>query len=395
MEKQTGHYTSKELLQNDSFLRWKLFQSEDDRIFWEKYLQENPEMFIRIEEAGQIARTIVRLNHYTLTEDESLLISQAIQNRLQKQQRRKRISLLVTSVAAACAVIFFFLSLPFAKDEGEKETGLIVQSQPEKAEESKDILMIIDNNESLRLEQNADIKYDEAGNIVVLNDNKEVTRIETKDKPIQKNKLIVPKGKHSSLVLADGTKVWINSGSTIEFPHSFETEKREITVDGEIYIEVARDEDKPFIVNTSEVAVKVLGTRFNISSYKEDDFSNVVLVEGKVEVSYENEKIILKPDQLALLKDKSIEVKTVNVYDYISWKDGLLQFNSESLSLILTRISRYYDVNISYSENMQDLTCTGKLVLFDDISQVLKTIANTVPIRFEIINDNEILISKK
>lgn len=395
MEKHTGHYTGKELLQNDSFLRWKLFQSEDDRIFWEKYLQENPEMSGRIEEAGGIARTIIRLNHYTLTEDESLLISQTIQNRLQRQQRRKKISLLVTSVAAACAVIFFFLTLPFPKEEGEKNTELIVQSQPEKAEETKDILMIIDDNESLRLEQNADIKYDEAGNIVVLNENKEVTRIETKDKTIRKNKLIVPKGRHSSLVLADGTKVWINSGSTIEFPHSFESGRREITVDGEIYIEVARDENRPFFVNTTEVSVKVLGTRFNISSYKEDAFSNVVLVEGKVEVSYENEKIILKPDQLALLKDKDIEVKTVNVYDYISWKDGLLQFNQESLSLILTRISRYYDVNISYSENMQDLTCTGKLVLFDDISQVLKTIANTVPIRFEIINDHEILISKK
>lgn len=395
MEKHTGHYTGKELLQNDSFLRWKLFQSEDDRIFWEKYLQENPEMSGRIEEAGGIARTIIRLNHYSLTEDESLLISQTIQNRLQRQQRRKKISLLVTSVAAACAVIFFFLTLPFPKEEGEKNTELIVQSQPEKAEETKDILMIIDDNESLRLEQNADIKYDEAGNIVVLNENKEVTRIETKDKTIRKNKLIVPKGRHSSLVLADGTKVWINSGSTIEFPHSFESGRREITVDGEIYIEVARDENRPFFVNTTEVSVKVLGTRFNISSYKEDAFSNVVLVEGKVEVSYENEKIILKPDQLALLKDKDIEVKTVNVYDYISWKDGLLQFNQESLSLILTRISRYYDVNISYSENMQDLTCTGKLVLFDDISQVLKTIANTVPIRFEIINDHEILISKK
>lgn len=394
--KEHTHYTSKELLQNDSFLRWKLFESSEDKICWEEYLRKMPEMAGQIEEAGQIIRAIVKLNDYTLTEEESLLISQAIQDRLQKQLRKKKIILWGSSFAAACVVFLLLISFPFIKEEEKTESLPIVETLTDiKLDESKDIQIIIDDKESLCFDQNTDIKYDEAGNILILNENKEVTKIETKDKPIQKNKLIVPNGKRSSLVLADGTKVWINSGSTLEFPHTFGKDRREITVEGEIYIEVAKDKEWPFFVNTSDVSVKVLGTRFNISSYREDLFSNVVLVEGKVEISYENEKIILKPDQMAVLENKNMEVKTVNVYDYISWKDGLLQFDGESLSLILTRLSRYYDVNILYQENMPDLACTGKLVLFDDISQVLKTITNTVPVRFEIINENEILISKK
>lgn len=389
------HYTNKELLRNDSFLRWKLFESPEDKIRWEEYVRETPEMSSRIAETEQIIRTIVRLNDYTLTEGESLSISQAIQERLQKR-RRKKIRLWSSSVAAACVILSFFVLFPFSKEEEQPETIPVAEVLTNvKTEESKNIQIIIDEKESVCFDRNTDIKYDEAGDIIVLDENEEVTKIETKDKSIRKNKLIVPKGKRSSLALSDGTKVWINSGSTLEFPHTFAEDKREIFVEGEIYIEVAKEEDRPFFVNTSDVSVKVLGTRFNISSYGEDSFSNVVLVEGKVEVSCENEKIILNPDQLVVLKNNNMEVKTVNVYDYISWKDGLLQFKSEPLSLILTRISRYYDVNISYEESIQQLTCTGKLVLFDDIGQVMRTITNTAPVRFEIKNETEISISKK
>lgn len=389
------HYTNKELLRNDSFLRWKLFESPEDKIRWEEYVRETPEMSSRIAETEQIIRTIVRLNDYTLTEGESLSISQAIQERLQKR-RRKKIRLWSSSVAAACVILSFFVLFPSSKEEEQPETIPVAEVLTNvKTEESKNIQIIIDEKESVCFDRNTDIKYDEAGDIIVLDENEEVTKIETKDKSIRKNKLIVPKGKRSSLALSDGTKVWINSGSTLEFPHTFAEDKREIFVEGEIYIEVAKEEDRPFFVNTSDVSVKVLGTRFNISSYGEDSFSNVVLVEGKVEVSCENEKIILNPDQLVVLKNNNMEVKTVNVYDYISWKDGLLQFKSEPLSLILTRISRYYDVNISYEESIQQLTCTGKLVLFDDIGQVMRTITNTAPVRFEIKNETEISISKK
>lgn len=396
MKKYIGHYTSKDFIKNASFLRWKLFESPEDKLFWNECLQENPEITEQIEEAEQIIRTIVRLNDYALTEEESLLISQAIQDRLQQQLRKKKIIYWCSSVAAACIIFLFILSSPVAKEKKVEEPLLIAESSIEGGnEENKGIRIIINDKECLYFDQNTDIRYDKGGKIVVLNEDKEVTKIDTKDRPIQKNKLIVPKGKRSSLVLTDGTKIWINSGSTLEFPHYFEKDKREIMVEGEIYIEVAKEEERPFFVNTPDVSVKVLGTRFNISAYKDDLFSNVVLVEGKVEVSYENEKIILNPNQLAILEEKHMKVKTADVYDYISWKDGLLQFNSKPLPQILTRLSRYYDVDISCGEDIQDLSCTGKLVLFDDFSQVLKTIANTVPIKYEIINDHKILISKK
>ncbi|MDL2221146.1 FecR domain-containing protein [Parabacteroides sp. OttesenSCG-928-N08] len=400
MKKRAGHYTNKELLENDSFLRWKLLHIQEDSEYWESYLQDNPEMRPVTEEAGEIVASIIRLNDYRLTEEESLSISLAIQKRLLKRRRRKQVYLLFASSAvAACLLGLFFLSYPLIEEDTAAPQPVITEAISEIAiEECKEIQMIIGNEESLRLEQDADIKYDEAGNIVIFSEHKEVTKIENKEKTSQKdqtNKLIVPKGKRSSLVLADGTKIWINSGSTVEFPHTFEADKREITVDGEIYIEVAKDPERPFFVNTSQVSIEVLGTRFNVSSYLEDRFSHIVLVEGKVEVGYKNETFTLAPDELATIEGKKVEIKHVNVYNYISWKDGLLQFNSEPLANIAKRLSRYFDIEIRCDDNVRDMACSGKLVLFEDINQVMKTITNTIPVKYEVISDNEIIISKK
>ncbi|MDR2917996.1 MAG: FecR domain-containing protein [Tannerella sp.] len=389
-------HTGKQLLQQDSFLRWKLLDDSDAKAYWENYIKENPGVKVHVEEAEEILKTVVRFNDYTLTEQESLAISQAIQERLHQKRKKKVLKIIFPlSVAAACLALIVWMNPFAAKDNGNIASMFIAENQQDSID-SKNIRMIIGEEEYLQFEEDADIKYDSSGRMIHADEKP----VETKPTPSNiasatLNKLIVPKGRRSSLLLADGTKIWVNSGTTVEFPNVFNEDKREIKVDGEIYIEVAKDAGKPFYVNTPELSVIVLGTRFNISSYKEDRFSNVALVEGKVEIAYEHEKYTLYPDQLASVQDKNVEIKQVNVYDYISWKDGLLQFNSEPLPVILKRISRYYDVSITAGEEINDMKCTGKLVLFDDMEKVLETIANVVPIRFEVNHENKILINKK
>lgn len=397
MKKDPNIYTGKQLLENDSFLRWKLFDAPADKLYWENYIKEHPEIAASVAEAETIAKNVIRFNDYTLTEQESLFISQAIQNRLQQKKKKKRVKVIIHISAIAACLSLFVLLFPFSGKENENaSTAFISGTEQGVIEDSKDIQMIIGDEECLHFEEDADITYDPTGSIIITNEQKETTKVAPKNaESVILNKLIVPKGKRSSLLLADGTKIWINSGTTVEFPNVFNGDKREIKADGEIYIEVAKDLEKPFFVNTSDLSVKVLGTRFNISSYKDDDFSNVILVEGKVEIAYEHEKYMLYPDQLASMRNQNVEIKSVNVYDYISWKDGLLQFNSEPLTLILKRLSRYYDISILYGEEIGEMKCTGKLVLFDDILQVLETISNTVPIRFEVDSNHEILINKK
>ena len=152
------------------------------------------------------------------------------------------------------------------------------------------------------------------------------------------NQLVVPFGKKSKIELADGTRLWLNSGSRAIYPVVFQKGKREIYLEGEGYLEVAHNASSPFYVVTDQMKVRVLGTKFNLSAYKEDASVSVVLVEGSVEASSESGKLILKPNQL-LNYQKSTRESTIshaNVLQYVSWIDGWMLCDKEKLSSIFT-----------------------------------------------------------
>jgi hypothetical protein len=389
MKKIHGKYTVRELIENESFLRWRLFSSQEDGVFWENYQKENPDMKERIESAIRTINTI-RFNLYNLPKDETDSMLGIIEDKIRKKQKRKR-SLIYASISAAAAILIFFSILdPFSASKGTLPKDIVAASAIEDDHE----IRIVIGNQSLTLQQDADLLVSNDGNITVSADNKEIIKKKIEEESTLLNKLIVPKGRRSSLTLVDGTKIWINSGSILEFPAAFRNDKREIKVEGEIYIEVAKDKDKPFVVNTSQIAVEVLGTRFNVSAYEDDESINVVLVEGKVEVHTGVESVLLYPDQMASITDNIIRTEKVDVYNYISWKDGLMQFSSEPLHIILTRLVRYYDKKIECDTDIRNINCTGKLVLFDNIEDVIIAISNAIPVKYTI-TDNIIYFSKK
>lgn len=200
------------------------------------------------------------------------------------------------------------------------------------------------------------------------------------------NRLIVPDGKRSSIILADGSKIWINSGTTIEFPSSFVNNKREIRIlDGEIYLDVKKDV-KPFVVNSTRFTVSVKGTRFNVSAYRDDSSHTVILEEGSVEVNtkYAKEPVILSPKWMFAIENDKINTRKVDTYYYTSWKDDLFIFTKEPLADILVRLSRYYGVNIICDKKMNNLNVTGKLVLFDDLNTILENLETIAPIGYNI-----------
>lgn len=142
------------------------------------------------------------------------------------------------------------------------------------------------------------------------------------------------------------------------------------------------------------MVINVVGTQFNVTAYDEDTDYSVVLVEGCVDVSIDKEKARLLPNQMLSVSTDQISVKKIDVNNYISWKEGYLQFTSEPLSNILKRLSRYYDTPIDYDSSIAQLKCNGKLVLFDNIEDVMKTIYNTIPIKYSH-EAGRILVRKK
>lgn len=331
-------------------------------------------------------------NIQKLSPEEKLDIFMQIQKDIHKKHRQKRIRLYLSISAAACILLAIALLnplIPILPSSGVEVLSHITDS----IDNEKDIQLILANNKTITFQKDADIEYDGKGEITV-NTGDELIKTSEISKDISLNTLIVPKGKRSSLTLSDGTKVWINSGTTLRFPSQFESKRREIQVEGEIFIDVVKDKTRPFYVNTSRMIIDVVGTKFNVSAYNEDEEHSVVLVEGCVDISIDSEKARLSPNQILSSSMNDISVKDVDVNNYISWKDGYLQFSSEPLKNILNRLSRYYDTPIYYDENSAALKCNGKLILFDNIKDVLETISNTIPISFQM-EETGVSVQKK
>ena len=207
------------------------------------------------------------------------------------------------------------------------------------------------------------------------------------------NTLIVPFGKRTSLTLPDSTQIWLNAGSRVEFPSRFAEGKREIYAEGEVYLEVAKDTERPFTVRTPFYDVRVLGTKFVVSAYKNETEHAVVLAEGTVEVGLQNQlPCRLSPNHKWSVNDRKTKITEVVPYEYFCWKDGVLQFSQETLSTILHRISRYYGVKIDYVPGEEE-RISGKLVLFEDVRTVLDNITVILPVTYTI-HDQEIHITK-
>lgn len=189
--------------------------------------------------------------------------------------------------------------------------------------------------------------------------------------------LHVPAGQRASLTLSDGTVVWLNANSTLIYPAWFGDGERKVTVSGEAFFTVAKDQDHPFVVTTSTVAIKVLGTVFNVSDNNGSGATQVSLLEGRIEVGMPDsrENILMVPDQLLTYRDgRATVTHGVDEQEFL-WRDGIIQFRELPLSVIAERLSQYYGVRIAIgSDAVAARTYTGKFRLQDGVGEILRII---------------------
>ncbi len=171
---------------------------------------------------------------------------------------------------------------------------------------------------------------------------------------------VTKNGEKAQVVLSDGTKIWINSGSILKYPDVFTGKNREVFLEGEAFFDVSHNKNKPFIITTSLIQIEVLGTKFNISSYPDDETIETTLVAGTVKITSKNiksksgkENYILKPNEKAtfLKNDNTVIIDEVITKYYTSWKDGSLFFNNETFEKIAKRLERWYDLEIELTNS--------------------------------------------
>jgi len=205
------------------------------------------------------------------------------------------------------------------------------------------------------------------------------------------NTISTPRGGQYQLVLPDGTQVWLNAASSLTFPVRFNNSQREVMLQGEAYFEVSKRKNHPFKVVTNHQTVKVLGTHFNINDYLDEPLSKVTLLEGSVQVAtnaYLN-KATLKPGQQAAVQWRNntqpISVSNVDTEESIAWKNGYFQFDDEPLESVLRKISRWYNVDISYEKDSYDkISFSGTLSKYSDVKNILRKIEYTGAVKFNI-----------
>lgn len=214
------------------------------------------------------------------------------------------------------------------------------------------------------------------------------------------NIISVPVGGEYRLTLADGTKVYLNSMTTLKYPVQFGPNSREVELAGEAYFEVVKNAAKPFVVKTREMKVEVLGTSFNVNAYEDSKNTVTTLVEGKVKLSQtsnQTEQQILNPNEQAVMDNLSgkIVLNNVDVSNYISWKDGQLVFYDMPLEDIMTQLTRWYSAKVFYmNPEIKNIRFSGSLDKYDEIEKFIDIIEATQKVNVKI-NDNTILFAKK
>ena len=195
------------------------------------------------------------------------------------------------------------------------------------------------------------------------------------------------------ITLPDGTRVWLNNSTTLKYPEEFSTKERNVYMEGEAYFEVTKNPQKPFIVESNSMRVRVLGTTFNFKSEKQSKIAEATLIEGEIEVrgNKDEGQIVLSPGQRAELNlgTGRLTVKEVDAKLDGVWHNDMIPFHQADIFLIANTLERFYDVKIILSPDIQsDKTYSGVLKRKSNIESVLKSLQNSIPINYKIVGNN-------
>mgnify|MGYP000213021782 CR=1 FL=1 len=208
----------------------------------------------------------------------------------------------------------------------------------------------------------------------------------------------VPEGQRTNITLPDGTNVWLNARTTIQYPVSFNRRGRFVILKGEAYFDVKRNESKPFVVRTDAYNIEVLGTKFNVNAYPGTEKFETTLMHGSVKVILKTDSlqtVILAPDhKLSLEKGRLIMTK-VEDYNPYRWKEGLICFSDESFPNIMKDFEKYYGVKIVIeNENVLQSNFTGKFRQSDGIDYALRILRKNINFQYEKDNEEQIIYIK-
>ena len=369
------------------YLRQELTDQEKDQL--EQWLQSdthNQELFRKLTDETIIDSELESFE----TNDKDTAWKAIVKKTGFKSIARKKNTTKPWPTYAAAAIILIALGVTLTRYlKASNEQKMAVKPQKDLLTGSYKAILTLANGSKIVLDdakrgkiasqQNIVITKDESGELVY-----QVAETAKSEElpPVEKvvmNMLATPRGGQYQIVLPDGTRVWLNSASSLRYPTAFAGNERRVELIGEAYFEVSKDPNKPFYVKTATQTVAVLGTHFNINSYADEGATKTTLLEGSVRVTGNSNGVSakLKPGEQAVNTVNAIEVKeNADIDEAVAWKNGKFLFRNTDLQTIMRQLSRWYDVDVEYQGNVIQKHYRGRIsrnVSISEIFQILKT----------------------
>lgn len=312
-------------------------------------------------------------------------------------KRMRRFRLAAAVAAAAAVLIVVFMGPHFSSNENPSAAALQPTAQDIAPPSGSRAILTLADGTHIELDSTATgtIAMQDGVNIVK-RPNGAIAYTGNAGKAVGYNTFSVPRGsKPLSIVLSDGSQVWLNVGSSLRYPTAFTGNERRVTITGEAYFEVAHNATMPFRVQHNDVTVSVLGTHFNVNTYQDETAERITLLEGSVLVSKKNASKLLQPGQQASIsRDEISDIKVssgVSLDEVMAWKDGKFLFGeSMDIGTIMRQISRWYDVDIEYKGEVNQ-HFLGAISKEANLSQVLRILEATGGVKFSM-QGNKIVV---
>lgn len=207
------------------------------------------------------------------------------------------------------------------------------------------------------------------------------------------NTLTVPRGSQiASIILSDGTQIFLNAASSLTYPVSFSGNERRVSIVGEAYFEVAHDPSKKFVVTSGDITTEVLGTHFNINTYSDERVKKVTLLEGSVKVIAGTSNLVITPGNQAALENGHMALNSsVDVDQVMAWKNGVFNFNNASCETVMRQLARWYDMDVIYPKGVPPIMFGGEIQKTLSLAEMLDVLG-AVGVKFEINNKQVIVL---
>ena len=308
--------------------------------------------------------------------------------RMRKQRMVRRMYWGVAAVVAISIGTFFLWREPSIVEPVVVENETIVPGK-------KQAELILADGRSMVLNEAMSIRSLEEKGVVIRTEDKALQYVDKRqDEALSYNTLRVPRGGEYTILLSDGTKVYLNAETEMTYPVAFRGEAREVKLRGEAFFEVAPNRVQPFIVHTEQFAIRVTGTEFNVRAYA-DEAPSATLAEGSIQFWKGNQMFPLHPGQQAALKNGEIEIRKVNLEDAIAWRYGVFSFKNIRLEDLLSELARWYDIEIFYQNpSLKDLHFTASFQRSSNMEEVISLLERTQKIKVNV-NGKTLIVQNK